>query len=270
MRVSSILFLFLALLIAACTTNTRIFRPVETISFTGQIETAEPIVKAMYSGRSNTVYAMAKDWQQIHFFRALKRINSIGGMGLDRTSFQKLSDISVDSDGSLLALDTIARKIRKFSPDGMWAGDMDIKASAQPELFARAGDQTLFVYDSLSGEVICFSPLDNAEQYRFGKFQLYRISNLSLSRNYVVAYSASDNSSHIYSRLGQYIGSEPGQIVYDDFDNSFILERQTLRSGNSVYSLPQMQRPVLSLNLGVLCIATDTRIILLKPIYEGR
>ncbi len=257
-------------LMVGCSTNVRISRPLESFTLVGQIDTANPVNKAIFSVRSNTVFALSKDWQQIHFFRDFKRVNSIGGMGLERSNFQRLSDIAVDSEGSLWALDTIPRKIRRFSSDGMWAGEIEIKGSAQPELLAVAADQTLFVYDALQGELICYSPLDGAELYRFGKFQLYRISNISVSRNYVVAYSAADRTSHIYSILGQYLGSQPAQVAFDEFDNKIVLDRGVLSSGESLHHLGNLVNPVLSISTNALCIASGNRIFQLRPVYEGR
>jgi hypothetical protein len=213
---------------------------------------------------------MSTDWQQIHFFRDRKRVNTIGGMGLERSSFQRLSDIALDSEGNLLALDSLPRKIRRFSSDGMWTGEIEIKNSLQPELLAMAADQTLFVYDAMSGEIICYSPLDGEELYRFGKFQLYRVSNLSVSRNYVIAYSAIDGISHVFSVLGQFIGSKPGQVVYDEYDNEIILDKGVLRSGEILYHLGVLPSPVLSNSMNALCVASGNKIIQLRPIYEGR
>ena len=263
----TIMLVLLMSLVAGCA-STSWNRAIAEINLQSHLTTAEPVVKAVYGLRSNTIYGLSRDWQMIHFFRDQKRINSIGGMGTGRANFQRLSDIAVDPDGSLLALDSATKKIGKFTSEGQWSGEIELRGSAYPELFVMGGDQTLFVYDSMQGEIICYSALDKSELYRFGKFQLYRITNLNLSREYIIAYSETDQQSLIYSRLGQLMRTEKGQVVHDDFGNFYSIEQGVLRSGEISRALGRLERPILSYSGGSLVVAAGNNTILLQPIYQ--
>lgn len=268
--------IFLALILLAVFTScatANFSRAVESISLGTQLNTEETLNKAIPGSKyqqNNTIYGMSKDWQMIHFYRDQRRVNSIGGLGTQNTNFQRLSDIAVAPDGNLLALDSVARKIRKYSSEGMYLGEIELRDTQQPELLAQSADQTLYVYDALSGELICYSPLDNSEHFRFGKFQLYRISNLSVGRSFVVAYSAADNNSYIYSALGQFIKTEKGQWLYDEYDNPWALDMGILRQSELHYSIGQMAKPLLSYGLGTLVISSANSLVLLHPQYERR
>ncbi|MDZ4121549.1 MAG: hypothetical protein U1C33_03965 [Candidatus Cloacimonadaceae bacterium] len=264
--IPALLFILLLGLMSCATTSWN--RPLQELSLVSRISTAEPLFKAVYSERTSTIYGLSKDWQMIHFYREQKRLNSIGGLGTGRAHFQRLSDIAVDPDGSLLTLDSASKKISKFNAEGQWSGEIELRGTANPELFVMSGDQTLYVYDSFQGEIICYAALDNSELYRFGKFQLYRISNLNLSREHLIAYSEADNQSLIYSRLGQLVRTEKGQSAQDDFGNFYNLEQGFLRSGEYSYAIGQLTNPILSYNGGNLIVAAGTQTLLLKPMYH--
>ncbi len=266
MKYATIPVILLLIILVGCVVQQQI-RPVDRLELHSRLTTSETISKALFSNVTGTIFGLSKDWQMIHFYRNQQRINSIGGMGLERGNFQRLTDIALDTDGSLLALDSVARKIVRFSSDGKWSGELELRGTIQPELFVQGSDQTLFVYDSASGEVICYSPLDNSEQFRFGKFQIYRITNLSLSRSYVVAFSSVDDQSHVFSRLGQYVSSQKGQIIYDDFDNAFSIDQGIVRSGDAVQALGRLQNPLMTFGARRIIVASSKDIFMLQPSY---
>ena len=191
-----------------------------------------PVSKALFDTRTQTTYVMHRDWHEIHLYRDGKRINRIGGLGVVRGNFQKLSDIALDNDGGLLALDSAARQIRKFNSDGMFITQIDLAGMMQPKLMAVGSDQSIYIYDGLNAEIIVLSLLDGKEQYRFGKFELERISQLSCSRDYVLAYSATLDKTLIFTILGQNIRVIDALCIYDSFNN-LIEYRNGVLTGSS-------------------------------------
>jgi len=225
--------LVLLLLLMSCVSVQ--FRPlmlIDSFEIVSVEQYEQPVSKALFDTRTQTTYVMHRDWHEIQLYRDGKRINRIGGLGTDPSNFQKLNDIALDNDGNLLALDGAARQIRKFNKDGKFITQIDVSGVMQPELMAVGFDQTIYVYDGLNGEIIVISMLDGKEQFRFGKFELERISHLSCNRDYVLAYSATQNKTIIYTAWGQNVRSIDTMCIYDTFNN-LIEYRNGILTGSS-------------------------------------
>lgn len=175
--------------------------------------------KAVSDPDGKVIYALAWAKQEVHIYREGQHLNSIGGLGFERTNFQRLSDIGVDTDGGLLALDSAQKLLRKFSPEGRAVGEISLSSLRQPELFCQGDDGTLFVYDAGPGEIVCLSPLDYAELYRFGRFELQLPVSLACNRDYLYAYSADRGTTYVFYLLGQFKESVPAQLAFDAFNN---------------------------------------------------
>lgn len=210
---------------------------IDSFSLISSISAGMPVQKAVYHPQSQTVYAMSLRTQEIGLFKDTKRLNVIGGLGTGSGNFQGLSDIAVSADGNLLALDSVARKIKMFNNNGKAIGTMELKGSMQPTLVAVNSNQSFFIYDSASAEIILYSALDGAEQFRFGKFELGQVKQLSCNRDFVIAYDEVENKSHVFSALGQFIKSEEGQSLFDDYNNGVNLSNGMLISQMSPASL---------------------------------
>ncbi len=195
--------------------------------------------KALLFSGSDLIYALSVKDQEVTIFRSGNRQNVLGGLGSGSANFQYLSDIALDRDGNLLVLDSSARLIRKFTSEGTPAGSLELKGSQQPSLLALAAEQTLFVYDAAPAEIIAYSALDGTEQFRFGRFQLKQLSSLSCNRDFLVAYSAVDKSSRIFSTLGQFSKNSPGISLFDDYNNELSYSGSVLKgkSGTSFLAL---------------------------------
>lgn len=202
---------------------------IDKLSPIQSFRTSEPMDKLVFDEISGSCYTMHTDWQELIFFREGNLINKTGGLGYDKTNFQRLMDIALDTDGSLLALDSATRTVKKFTSDGKFSGEFELPGLRQPELFAVAGDQTLFIYDAIASEIVCFSALDIKEQYRFGRFELKNISSLSCNRNYVLAYSKDLNKTSVFSILGQHIITFPNLAMLDEQGNLLLLENGILK-----------------------------------------
>lgn len=198
-------------------------RQIESIDLIQFITNVDQIDKAVADPVSGTVFALSKANQQIHIYRDGKRINSIGGMGSQSYNFQRLSDICMDNDGSLLALDTVAKQLRRFSGEGLLLGRMDLSGLIQPELAVMSPDRDLIIYDAAPQELVCLSMFDGSELYRFGKFSLAELKSLSCSRDLLGAYSLSRFQTQVYYLLGELKDTAGGQYLIDSFGNYILI-----------------------------------------------
>jgi hypothetical protein len=220
-----VMFILIAvLLLAACSGNRfSAYRAIEDLKQVDWVPGSYD--KAVCDPLTRVVFAMDRSTHEVHIYRGGKRINTIGGLGFDRTSFQRLSDIGVDTDGSLLALDSVQKLLRKFSPEGGVVAEISLSGLHQPELFCVSADGELFVFDAATQEIVCISAFDAGELYRFGRFQLKQPSSISCSRDYIAVYSGALNSTDVFYLLGQYKESIPDQVVFDNFNNPLSPEK---------------------------------------------
>lgn len=225
--------------------------------------------KALFDPRVGIVYALEKQTATVHVFREGKLVNRIGGIGFDAYNFERLSDIALDTDGGLMALDPLAKTLRKFTPEGQLISRMDLAKLVQPELIAISADQDIFVYDAAPQEIVCISALDGSELYRFGKFHFMAPDNLYCTRDFVVAYDSLDDLSHIFHVLGQHKENMPRQIIYDAFANIIVAEAVTLPEGFQAFVLPVAQKPgICTLNREHLCAVMPSGIAVFRIRYQ--
>lgn len=224
LRVGLFALLFLILLSSCASTRFSVKREIETVSLVEFVASDRSYDKALADPISQSVYALSRADQQIHVFRDGKRTNSFGGLGTQNYNFQRLTDIAMDNDGSLLALDMLAKELRRFSPDGRLVARLDLSTLNQPELLVMSPDRDLFVYDAAPQELVCISMLDGTQLYRFGKFQLKNPSSLSCNRETLLVYSQSADETQLYYILGQFRESRKGQWLQDSFGNWVLAE----------------------------------------------
>ncbi len=204
--VSSAHLFLLFLLLAGCAENRTLPAP----SASTQVRVATyPVnrayAKAVSDNQGKTVYAMNWESQEIDILAEGVLRNSIGGLGFERNNFQRLRDIGVDTDGSLLALDGAQKLLKKFTPEGMLVTELKFEGLNQPELFCVAPDGTIFIYDAAPSEIVCYSPLDGKEFNRFGRFELDRPVNLDCNRDYLWVHNREKQTTRVFYLLGQHI-----------------------------------------------------------------
>jgi len=233
--------LFSLLLLGSCAgTPSRAPMVIESFGLLSEIPLDFVADKVVYHAQSQMLIGFSSKNQEIHIFKGSKRQNIIGGLG---ANFNYLSDIALGQDGSIYALDSASRKVKKYSLDGKAIGTQELGGCVQPTLIAVQSDQSLFIYDAGPGEIICYSAIDGTEQNRFGRFQLTQISSLASNRDYLVAYSKDSDSSVIFSTLGQMVRSETGQVVYDVYNNGIGYQKGGLISLTSAAFLPLRSEP---------------------------
>lgn len=266
---AAVRLLLLGLLVSCASVPQSSPKDIESIMLSDVIPLGFEADKALLHSNSGVLYAISIKNQEISIFRNGKRQNLLGGLGSGSANFQYLSDIAIDRDGSLLALDSSARLIRKFTNDGIPAGTLELKGSQQPSLLALTAEQTLFVYDAAPAELIAYSTLDGKEQFRFGRFQLKQLSSLSCNRDYLVAYSAADGISRIFSTLGQMDKSKAGISLFDDYNNELSYAGGALKSVSSAAFIPLSFEPrSLSISGDTLLLMAGSELRLFKLNYR--
>ncbi len=265
-----LLLLCLMLISAGCSGVK--FNPHRQISGIEQIDflpTDTAFSKALFDPLSGSIYALEKQTAMVHVFRDGKLQNRIGGIGFDSYNFQRLSDIALDTDGGLLALDPMAKSLKKFTPDGQLMSRMDLSMLAQPELIASSPDQDLFVYDAAPQEIVCVSALDASELNRFGKFESLLPTNLYCTRDYVVAYDSSRDLSHVFHILGQHKENMPRQIIFDAFANVIVADAVDIPEGFVATRLPVAIAPgICTMNRDHICAIMPSGISIYRVSYQ--
>ena len=201
-------------------------REVSSLSLESFIPLEPKVDKAITDPVSGTVYALSRAQQMIFIYKERALVNSIGGLGSQNYNFQRLTDIGLDSDGSLLALDQMAKTIKKFSPSGRYIASFELHGLKQPELFCMSMDRELFIYDAAPSEIVNISILDGKELYRFGRFQLGACTSLSCNRELISVYSSDENQSKLFDSLSQHIQDAPGQVLPDIYGNLLLINSQ--------------------------------------------
>jgi hypothetical protein len=256
-------------LLTACSSN-KSSPPMEIDSFRllQTVEFSQHISKAYYHPIAKAVYAMDPETHQILIRKDGKAANIIGGMGSGDSSFMTLADFTLNSDGSIYALDGSAQLIKRFNADGKFISSMELSYVQQPSKMALGTQQTVYIFDTATSEIVAFNLLDGSELFRFGRFVLQRVDQLFANRDYVVAYDKSKDQSLLFSSLGQHISNDTGQIVYDVYNNAISLTNEALVSKMSAAWLP-LTGTARSMTIAkdTLVIVVDRQVRLLKLDY---
>lgn len=206
-------FILLILFLAACSAiEMQSYRTPENITITQKIQTAFVPKKCLYSSINKTAFVLEKEADIIHIYKNGKKVNTIGGLGFTSSSFNKLADITLSPDGNLLALDSFQKKIKKFDIDGKLIAELNLNNFIEPALFAVAVDETYYIYDNASKEIVITRTFDQSDWYTFGKFQLSDPSKMSLGKNEIAVYDEQKNSTLIFGILGRFQNEIDGNI----------------------------------------------------------
>ncbi len=207
------LFLLLILFLVACSTiEMQSYRTPENIIIIQKIQTDFIPKKCLYSSINKTAFVLEDESNIIHIFKNGKNINTIGGLGFTSSSFNKLADITLSPDGNLLALDSFQKKIKKFDIEGKLITEFNLNGFIEPTLFVVAMDETYYLYDNASKEIIITRTFDEADWYTFGKFQLSDPSKINLGKNEITVYNEQKNTTMIFGILGRFQNEIDGNI----------------------------------------------------------
>ncbi|MDP8202899.1 MAG: hypothetical protein P9L95_00020 [Candidatus Tenebribacter mawsonii] len=212
------LFILIILFVNSCSTIEIITSRVPiNFELIKKIQTNFIPQKCLYSSINKTVFVWENETDLIHIYSGENKINTIGGLGFNSQSFNKLADITLAPDGNLLALDSFQKKIKKFDVNGKLIAEISLTDFVEPSLFAVAIDETYYIYDNASKEIVITRTFDRSDWYSFGKFQLNTPSNLSLGKNEITVYEPKQNATMIFGILGRF---------QKEFDGNVKIEKQ--------------------------------------------
>lgn len=227
--------------------------------------------KCLYSSAHKTAYVLQKESNLIHLYRNGIRINTIGGMGFDRNQFSKLSDIALAPDGSLLALDMFAKKIKKFDQDGKFITEFALSDLSEPKLFDVSYSESFYIYDESRNEIIVSNYNSETESFQFGSFVLKKPASLIFSDNQIIINDRQNNLTLIFNNLGQKQAEAEGYYQLQRHQN-FLLKPYYLEhvaSGNRFCISTQKWSAFLQKN-DLTIIWGSSKILIGKLRYEVR
>lgn len=234
-----LLILLCCLLLASCATfgAGQKLAPV-SMQLIGNLQLPFRIEKCLLDQRSNTYYLMEQNRPNLYLYRNGQQINQLGGFGMQKTNFQKLSDIALDADGNLLALDSFAKTIKKFCSEGKWIADIDISGYSQPIKFCTLAETDLIIYDAASQDLSRFSTFDRKVMFSFGRFQVDNVSHISAVGDYIAVISEDRTKTILFTSMGQFIREISAQMVLDRFQNGFVYQDGAVKAEQGEPVLP--------------------------------
>ncbi len=227
------------------------------------------IEKAVYAADRQTYYIWEADSQFIHIIRAGRRINKIGGMGFDKSNFNRLSDICIGADGNLYTLDSFSKTVKKFDHNGQWLREYSLDTLQEPILMDIGRNELFYIFDNIQREIVVLDIEHEEEQFRFGKFQLSRPKQLTNTRNYLLIWDAEENSTMVYDTFGQLLQQKEGffQIERGNFFQLGSHKISDEGSGKTFLATPKRYHTFLIKNsVGVL--TTENDVIVFGISYE--
>jgi hypothetical protein len=214
------------LLVASCSTmmdRTERLTPKKITEITN-IATDFIPQKAVWSGFAKTLYVMEANSSYIHIYKDKKRINTIGGLGFADDNFNKLTDITVSTQGNLLALDSFQKKIKKFDSDGQWLENFTIPNISDPSLLAVTREGSVYIFDRTQSEIVILEHDLKTISYRFGRFQFRNPTQLSHARGQVLVYDSGTDQTLFFDTFGNFDQSKEGFWQTDSYNQQYLLE----------------------------------------------
>ncbi|MFC1898540.1 hypothetical protein ACFLYJ_03100 [Candidatus Cloacimonadota bacterium] len=247
-----------------------IYKPVR-FEIIQEIQTKFTPNKCLYSFVNKTVFALNKESSEIHIFKGGKKINTIGGIGFEQTNFTKLSDITLAPDGSLLAMDSFEKTIKKFDTEGKFITSIYLTDFSEPTLFAVASDETFYIYDSDRNEIITFSRLNEYDTFTFGRFQFTKPDNLQLAGNLLIINEIALNHTLVFSTFGQ-LEQELDGYYQIERNQKYLLQSNYISPENSEekYAVSIKGWKYFSQNDSYTILTSKEKILVGKFVYEVR
>jgi hypothetical protein len=236
----------------------------------GRMELPFSVDKCLLDQVTGTWYLQQQDSPNIYFYRNGGQINSAGGLGSDNSNFQKLSDIAIDNDGYLLALDGFARLVKKFSPDGKWIADINLPDFRQPENFCCTPENNLIIYDAATKELKSVSGLDGRTLFTFSRFQVNTVSVITANSEVIAVASAIDPLTVLFSTIGFYKMDYPDRLVVDQYLNRYFYKDGTLHLVGQDLVLPlgwDERETGLYASPGALLLVKGNIVVTVRPEY---
>lgn len=228
--------------------------------------------KCLYDQRSETYYIMEQNRSYIYLYRKAKQINQIGGLGLDKSSFQKLSDIAIDADGYLMALDEFGKVIRKYDSEGKWIADIDIYGFNQPSKLCITQENDIIIYDNAAKELQRISSFNGKTMFSFGRFQVDSVSGITAGKDMVAVVDNSQSKTVLFTGMGLFLKEIPDQMVLDQHQNQYCYVDGAVKLTGTDLLVPigKANSDIrLCANAGNIFVIMADKIVTIQTLYSG-
>jgi len=216
-------FIILSLLILSsisCTINRfGEFRPIQGLVLQDSLSINYTVDKVSYSPINRTFFLLNRTENTIRIYKNGDFFNVVGGSGFSNENFRRLTDIFVGIDGSLFALDSFDRTIKRFDNDGIYLNQFSLENISSPERFVMSNFAALFVYDAHSKEIFALDPFDMSITFSFGKFQIDRADAFFISGDYINIFDNSLIETNVFQINGLLENTFRGFTFMDAFRN---------------------------------------------------
>jgi len=265
-------FLLLTALIFSCSSidHKKKFTPVR-FEIIQEIQTKFVPQKCLYSFVDKIVFASNEENSEINIFKEEKKINTIGGIGFEQINFSNLSDITLAPDGSLLALDSFEKTIKKFDSEGKFITRIELTDFSQPTLFTIGSDETFYIYDSDRNEISNFARLNEYDTFSFGRFQLTKPAKLQLSGNSLIVNERAPEITFVFNTFGQLEQELSGNYQVERNQKYLLMPNYILHENSGKkFAVSISKWHFFSQSDGYTILASNNKILVGKFTYEVR
>jgi hypothetical protein len=226
--------------------------------------------KSVYDRIDNTTFVMEKNSNKIHIFKDKEKINTIGGLGYSKYSFNKLSDISLSPDGNLLVLDSFDKVIKKFDKQGKYITEFNLDFLLKPQIFDISLDESLYIYDQGRKEIVSKRSTEAEESFSFGKFILTEPASLIVNEGIVQVYDIDVDKTFIFNLWGDLIQEYAGKVL--------LHKKQIYQlAGNFLIKFPEKEKYAFNilpwssfyLKYNSIILNSENKILISEFIYEN-
>jgi len=203
-------------------------KPINYLHLQDRLFVNHHVDKACYAFIDKTFYLMHKSENAIYIYKQGQLWNIIGGPGFGESNFRRLTDINLGADGTLYALDSSERSLKKFDRTGKYQGQVLLTGTTKPSHFAISSTGGIFIYDNYLKEIAFFDYFSLNVKYTFGKFQIESCDELYLIGDFINIYSKPSNSTTIFFVNGLYENSYQGKMLVDSYHNLYLIAEKSI------------------------------------------
>jgi hypothetical protein len=264
--------LLILVLLTGCAAEVKFNRNKKLLEFRKilKVQTNFTPHKSVYNKLENTICIMEKNTNLIHIFRNEKKINTIGGLGFNDYSFNKLNDITLAPDGNLLALDSFNKVVKKFDMEGKLIAEFNLGLLAKPQIFDITLDETFYIYDGNRKEIVVKKISDPELSFSFGKFMFSNPVSLIINTGFVQVYDIDLNSTLLFNLWGDLLHEYEGNVL-SDLDQIYRLEEHFMITiaDNEMYAVNTVTWNSFFLKLNNLVLNSSSEVQVFDLIYEN-
>lgn len=262
-----VLFAVMVLFLFGCISSSiKKSRKAEKLILKENFNIAFDVEKCLYNDLEQTYYLKANN--KIFIYHEKKLVNSFGGSGFGELNFNLLSDIYLSSDGSLLALDSFAKTLKKIDKNGHFIAEFSLKESSEPTLFCADKQNRIFVYDNFQKEIIVYENLNSEPSSRWARYDNSEPVAMFFQRNQLVVQT--HTSTQIFSPLGYHLQDISQRIWLDEFNNQISLQTNLLKINDTkpFLAIANGASAKISINKNYLVIYQNREIKNYEIVYE--